>query len=50
MTPELLKQKSFVEIFNNQHEKVDIDEGESIKEEENYSTFQTYQNKILNLT
>ena len=29
MTPEQLKQKPFVEIFKNQHEKVDTDERES---------------------
>ena len=34
MTPEQLKQKPFEEIFKNQHEKVDTDEGESIEEEE----------------
>ena len=49
MTPEQLKQESFEEIFKNQHEKVDTDEGESNtneqespisnKEEEEYSTF-----------
>ena len=47
MTPEQLKQKLFEEIFKNQHEKVDTDEGESTKEEfttseeltEEYSTF-----------
>ena len=31
MTPEQLKQKPFEEIFKNQHEKVDTDEGESTK-------------------
>ena len=49
MTPEQLKQKPFEEIFKNQHEKVDTEEGESntdeqesttsIKEEDEYSTF-----------
>ena len=34
MTPEQLKQKPFEEIFKNQHEKVDTDEGESTKIEE----------------
>ena len=34
MTPEQLKQKPIEEIFKNQHEKVDTDEGESIKVEE----------------
>ena len=29
MTPEQLKQKPFKEIFKNQHEKVDTEEGES---------------------
>ena len=38
MTPEHLKQKPFEEIFKNQHEKVDTDEGESIKVEEEYTT------------
>ena len=39
MTPEQLKQKPFEEIFKNQHEKVDTDEGESTKiEEEEEST------------
>ena len=34
MTPDQLKQKPFEEIFKNQHEKVDTDEGESTKIEE----------------
>ena len=38
MTPEQLKQKPFEEIFNNQHEKVDTEEGESIEEEEEFTT------------
>ena len=38
MTPEQLKQKPFEESFKNQHEKVDTDEGESIKEEEEFTT------------
>ena len=38
MTPEQLKQKTFEEIFKNQHEKVDRDEGESIEEEEEFTT------------
>ena len=38
MTPEQLKQKPFEEIFKNQHEKVDIDEGESIEDEEKSTT------------
>ena len=38
MTPEQLKQKHFEEIFKNQHEKLDTDEGESIEEEEEFTT------------
>ena len=40
MTPEQLKQKPFEEIFKNQHEKIDTDEGEStkIEEEEEFTT------------
>ena len=38
MTPEQLKQKLFEEIFKNQHEKVDTEEGESIEEEEEFTT------------
>ena len=38
MTPEQLKQKPFEEIFKNQHEKVDTDEGESIENEEKSTT------------
>ena len=38
MTPEQLKQKPFEEIFKNQHEKVDTEEGESIEEEEESTT------------
>ena len=40
MTPEQLKQKPLEEIFQNQHEKVDTDEGEStkIEEEEEFTT------------
>ena len=40
MTSEQLKQKPFEEIFKNQHEKVDTDEGEStkIEEEEEFTT------------
>ena len=38
MTPEQLKQKPFDEIFKNQHEKLDTDEGESIDEEEESTT------------
>ena len=59
MTPEQLKQKAFEEIFKNQHEKVDAEEGESNEEEEElttseelkeeYFTFQACRNKILNL-
>ena len=49
MTPEQLKQKPFKEIFKNQHEKVDRDEGESIEEEDKSTTSPESQNKILNL-
>ena len=38
MTPEQLKQKPFEEILKNQHEKVETEEGESIEEEEEYTT------------
>ena len=38
MTPEQLKQKPFEEIFKNQHEKVDTDEGESTKTQEEFTT------------
>ena len=38
MTPEQLKQKPLEEIFKNQNEKVYIDDGESIEEEEEKST------------
>ena len=38
MTSEQLIQKPFEEIFKNQHEKVDTDEGESIEEEEKSTT------------
>ena len=38
MTPEQLKQKPFEEIFKNQHEILDTDEGESIEEEEEFTT------------
>ena len=38
MTPEQLKQKPFEEIFKNQHEKVDTDERESIKVQEEFTT------------
>ena len=38
MTPEQLKQKPFEEIFKNQHEKVDTEEGESNEEEEKSTT------------
>ena len=38
MTPEQLKQNLFEEIFRNQHEKVDTEEGESIEEEEEFTT------------
>ena len=38
MTAEQLKQKPFEEIFKNQHEKVDTDEGESTKVQEEITT------------
>ena len=38
MTPEQLKQKPFEEIFKNQHEILDTDEGKSIEEEEEFTT------------
>ena len=38
MTPEQLKQKPFQEIFQNQHEKVHTEEGESNEEEEKSTT------------
>ena len=38
MTPEQLKQKPFEEIFKNQHEKVDTEEGESTKVQEEFTT------------
>ena len=38
MTPEQLKQKLFEEIFKNQHEKVDMEKGESNQEEEKSTT------------
>ena len=38
MTTEQLKQKPFEEILKNQHEKVDTDEGESTKVEEEFTT------------
>ena len=38
MTPEQLKQKRFEEIFKNQHERVDTEEGESTKVQEEFTT------------
>ena len=38
MTPEQLKQKPFEEIFKNQPEKLDSEDGESIEEEEEFTT------------
>ena len=38
MTPQQLKQKPFEEIFKNQYEEVDTEEGESIEEEEEFTT------------
>ena len=48
MTPEQLKQKPFEETLKVQHEKLDTEEGESNEEES--TTPQRSQNKILNLT
>ena len=42
MTPAQLKQKPFEEIFKNQHEKVDTEEGESIEEEEEFTTSEEF--------
>ena len=42
MTPEQLKQKPFEEIFKNQHEILDTDEGESIEEEEEFTTSEKF--------
>ena len=49
MTPEQHKQKPFVEIFKNQHEKVDTEEGGQMKRKRNPPHPQKSQNKILNL-
>ena len=49
MTPEQLKQKPFKEIFKKQHEKLDIEEGESNGEEEK-STTSSENSEFLNLT
>ena len=38
MTPDQLKQKPFEEILKNQHETVDTEGGESIEEEEEFTT------------
>ena len=38
MTPEQLKQKPFEEIVKNQHVKVDTEKGESIEEDEEFTT------------
>ena len=38
MTPDQLKQKPFEEIFKNKHEKVDTDDGESTKVQEEFTT------------
>ena len=38
MTPEQLKQKPFEEMFKNQHEKLDTEEGESTKVQEEFTT------------
>ena len=52
MTPEQLKQKPFEEIFKNQHEKVDTEEGESIEEEEKSTTSsdKSEQNSVSDIT
>ena len=52
MTPEELKQKPVEEIFKNQHEKVDTDEGESIEEEEKSTTssYKSEQNSDSDIT
>ena len=60
MIPEQLKQKPFEEFFKNQHEKVDTDEGESTKVQEQfttseelkeeYSTFSDLSKQVLNQT
>ena len=42
MTPEQLKQKPFQEIFKNQHENVDTDEGESTKVQEQFTTSEEF--------
>ena len=49
MTPEQLKQKPFDEIFKNQQEKVDTDEGSQLKRKRNPPHPQISQNKILSL-
>ena len=49
MTPEQLKQKPFEEIFKNQHEKVDTEEGSQMERKRNSLHPQKSQNKILNL-
>ena len=38
MTPEQLEQKPFEEIIKNQHQKVNRDEGESTKVQEEFTT------------
>ena len=50
MTPEHHKQKPFEEIFKNQHEKVDTEEGESNEEEEKSTTSSHKSEQILSLT
>ena len=51
MTPEQLKQKPLEEILKNQHEKLDMEEGESNGERKrNPPHPQKSQNKILSLT
>ena len=47
MTPEQFKQKLFEEIFKNQHEKVDTEEGESTKVQEEFTTSEELTEKYL---
>ena len=50
MTPEQLKQKAFEEIFKNQHEKVDTDEGESTKIQEEFTTSEDLTEEYITLS
>ena len=45
MTPEQLKQKPFEEIFKNQYENIDTEEGESIEEEQEFTTSEELKEK-----